>query len=134
MLPIKWTSFQDSYFPHQVTASATITLVLFSKIPKHKETWSKNSILVFAEAPDQGPFKFAWGEGLKKISHSNLQKATDLLKLKLSILLFPNLKNVRNLLCWLMWAYFIKRTLTRTITWTRTIRKSLPYTKIHCMS
>ena len=51
--------FQNSYSPYKVLASATSALVYLSKIPKHKVTWSKNSILVVTVALDSGPFKFA---------------------------------------------------------------------------
>ena len=71
-------SFSKWLFLYQALASATSALVYISKIPKHKVTWPKNSILVVTVAPDSGPFKFAWEEGLKKISPSNPSKSTRL--------------------------------------------------------
>ena len=51
--------FKVAIFRKKVVASATSTLVLLSKKPKHKVIWSKNSILVFAVALDPGPFNSA---------------------------------------------------------------------------
>ena len=70
--------FSNGYSPYKSLASATNALVCISKIPKHMVTWSKNSILVVTVAPDSAPFKFAWGEGLKKISPSDLSKSSRL--------------------------------------------------------
>ena len=75
MLPLQWSPFQNGYSPYKALASAANALVCISKIPKRKVTWSKNSILVVAVAPDLGPFKFAWGENLKKTSPSNPSKS-----------------------------------------------------------
>ena len=75
MLLRQWSFFQNSNSTFQDLASATCTIVFSSEIPKHKETSSKNSILVAAVGLHPGPFKFAWGEGLKKISPSNTSKS-----------------------------------------------------------
>ena len=72
MLLIQWSPFQNGYSMYKALASATSALFCISKIPKHNASClskSENSISVVTVAPDSGPFKFAWGESLKKTSN-----------------------------------------------------------------
>ena len=98
--------FQNGYFLHKALASATSALVFLSKIPKHKETWSKNSILIVTVALDSGPFRFAWGEGLtdEEISFESFKKWKTCCGLNFVYYCFQ-FSNVPNLLCWLMCIY-----------------------------
>ena len=75
MLPIQRSLSQNGYSLHKALASVTSALVCLSKIPKHKVTWSKNFILVVTVVLDSGPFKFAWGEDMKKTFPSNPSKS-----------------------------------------------------------
>ena len=100
ILPIQWFSFSNNYTPYKALTLATSATAFLSKIPKHSATWSKSSILVVVAILDLRPFKFEWGEGLKKTSSLNPSKGGRLTKdinwrylmVKLHMKLFPILQ------------------------------------------
>ena len=69
---------RNGHTPHKTLAPATNTMMFLFKIPKHKITWSKSSILVAAAVLDLQPFKFAEGE--RKTSPSNASKSARLIE------------------------------------------------------
>ena len=52
-------------------------MVFLFKVPKHKVTWSKRSILIIAVVLDPLPFKFAPGKGLSGFSNMFRQKLSE---------------------------------------------------------
>ena len=69
---------QIGHTPYKALAPATNAMVFLFKIPKHKITWSKSSILIVATVLDPQPFKFAGGE--RKTSPSNASKSARLIE------------------------------------------------------